>query len=60
MNMLWFAEAHNSEGATISEQSTVSVTVFLMYSAIRPNTTFGKLRKSFVLKRRSERMGVVE
>jgi len=58
--MLWFAEAHNSEVATISEQSTVSVTVFLMYSAIRPNTTFGKLRKSFVLKRRSERMGVVE
>jgi hypothetical protein len=45
--MLWFAEAHNSEVATISEQPTISVTVFLMYSAIRPNTTFGKLRKKF-------------
>jgi hypothetical protein len=43
--MLWFVETHNSEGTTISEYPTVSVTVFLMYSAIRPNTTFGKLEK---------------
>ena len=43
--MLWFVETHNSEGATISECPIVPVAFFLMYSAIRPNTTFGKLEK---------------
>jgi hypothetical protein len=43
--MLWFVETHNSEGATISEYPAILFTVFLMYSAIRPNTTFGKLEK---------------
>lgn len=43
--MLWFVETHNSAGASISEYPAISVTVFLMYSAIRPNTTFGKLEK---------------
>jgi hypothetical protein len=38
-------ETQNSEGATISEHPTGSFTVFLMYSAIRPNTTFEKLEE---------------